>query len=485
MSESSKQTQKKLNPLFVGILLGAIASIAFISYESWWPAADRSEGFSSQGTSAPGHQDEHNHDGEPGDAHEDADDHGQEEIHKHIDAGHSDTESIELSKNGLKNIGYEPFVVEPSRFDKLLTLPAIVVERPGRSQLHITAPLTGVVTEIYAVEGEAISPDQPLFEMRLTHEELVAAQRDYLRTAENLAVVNREIERLQSLDAGVIAGRRVLEQEYEKQKLEASLRAESQAMLLHGLTEAQVNEIRDKGHLLQTITVRAPERVHSDSEGEEDHPFQIQRLSVAQGEHVEAGRELAVLADHCELHIEGLAFEDDAPLIRKSAESASKVKASLLADDSPDTQVSGLEVMYVADQIDPETRAFKFYLALPNRIALDKTSPYGNRFIEWAYKPGQRMQLKVPIDSVEDQFVLPTTAVIDEGAEAYVYRKNGDHFDQVSVQVLNRNQDSVVVADNGSLLKGDVIAGKGAYQMHLALKNKTGAGIDPHAGHNH
>jgi hypothetical protein len=30
-----------------------------------------------------------------------------------------------------------------------------------------------------------------------------------------------------------------------------------------------------------------------------------------------------------------------------------------------------------------------------------------------------------------------------------------------------------------------VVAANGAYQIHLALKNKSGGAIDPHAGHTH
>jgi hypothetical protein len=29
------------------------------------------------------------------------------------------------------------------------------------------------------------------------------------------------------------------------------------------------------------------------------------------------------------------------------------------------------------------------------------------------------------------------------------------------------------------------VAGHGAYQIHLACKNKAGGGVDPHAGHQH
>ncbi|MCG8450437.1 MAG: efflux RND transporter periplasmic adaptor subunit [Pirellulales bacterium] len=411
--------------------------------------------------------------------------HDIEKSHAGHDAGHNKAASIELSEKGLKNIGYEPFAVEPSRYDKMLELPAIVVERPGRSQLHITAPLTGIVTKIYSVPGEAIAPGQPLFELQLTHEDLVATQRDYLKNLENLDVVDREIARLEALGEGVIAGRRILEQQYEKQKLKASLLAEEQAMLLHGVTQPQIEAIRQTRRLFRTLTVHTPTVTHDGERCAGDHLFQMQRLGVAQGEQVEVGLELAVLADHCQLHVEGLAFEDDAPLIRQAARAGREVVAKLLAEQAPDVAVPRLEVLYVADQIDAETRAFKVYLGLPNRVALEKTSPAGKKFTEWVYKPGQRMQLSVPVETWENQLVLPTTAVVDEGAEAYVYRQNGDHFDQVSVHVLHRDQTSVVVANDGALFPGDVIAGKGAYQMHLALKNKSGGGIDPHAGHQH
>jgi len=398
---------------------------------------------------------------------------------------HEDGAVIQLSPRGLKNIGFEPFVVETTRYERMLTLPAIVVERPGRSQFHIVAPLTGIVTKIHSVTGESVEPRQKLFRLRLTHEELVAAQRDYLRTAENLGVVNREIKRLKSLGEGVIAGRRVLEQEYEKQKLEASLHAEAQAMLLHGLTEQQVGEIRQTRRLFQEITIRAPEHDHKVGSCAAEHPFQIQQLAVAQGQQVEAGRQLAVLGDHCELLIEGMAFEDDAPKIRQATQAGRKATASLLVGAPSGSEVTDLEVLYVADQIDAESRAFRFYLRLPNKLAHDRRTPSGKRFVEWTFKPGQRMQLQVPVETWEDQLVLPTAAVVGEGAEAYVYQQHGDHFDQISVHVLHRDQDSVVIASDGALASGTVIAGRGAYQIHLALKNQAGGGIDPHAGHNH
>jgi len=53
------------------------------------------------------------------------------------------------------------------------------------------------------------------------------------------------------------------------------------------------------------------------------------------------------------------------------------------------------------------------------------------------------------------------------------------------VHVEYRDRFSVVVANDGSLFPGDLVALSGAQQMQLALKNKSGGGVDPHAGHNH
>ncbi|MCA9102366.1 MAG: efflux RND transporter periplasmic adaptor subunit [Planctomycetales bacterium] len=400
-------------------------------------------------------------------------------------AGHDEFSSVRLSDRALKNIGFAAFTVTPQDYTQQLTLPAIVVERPGRSQIHITAPLTGIVTKIMAVTGEAVGPGDALFEVRLTHEELVNAQREFLETIARLKVVDKEIERLHGLGDGVVPGKRVLEQEYEQQKLEVALMAARQAMLLHGLTDEQVEQVRDTGRLFRNITIRAPEHNDADETCAAPHLFTVQRLDVAQGEHVQMGRELAVLADHCELQIEALAFEDDAADIRRAAQAGRRVTAEPFDADTDDAQLRNLAVLYVAGQIDPESRAFKVYVQLPNEIALDRTTSAGTRFLEWAYKPGQRMQLHIPVETWQDQVVLPNAAVVDDGAEAYVYRQDGDHFDRVPVRVLFRDSRSAVVENDGALYPGDVIAGRGAYQMHLALKNKSGGAIDPHAGHHH
>jgi multidrug efflux pump subunit AcrA (membrane-fusion protein) len=463
MSNSIQPSSSSVRGWLIALaVVGVVAAAAWATSDRWLPGS----------TPAPeGHDHEHG---------------GEEHAHDHDDhAEHAEATLVKLSAHALKNIGYKPATIELADFERKITLPAMVVEQPGRTQIHVVSPLTGVVDEIFIVAGEAVEPDSPMFRLRLTHEEVVTAQRDYLLTSESLAVVDREIARLESLSEGVIAGKRVLEQKYEKQKLEAALLAAEQALLMHGMSEEQVAQIRTSRQLLKSLTIRAPEHAHDSGNCGGDHLFHVHSIAVSKGEQVDAGRELCVLADHCELLVEGRAFEDDVARLRQAAKEKWDVAAALLVGDGAKEKIDGLKLLYLSDKIDPDSRAFHCYLRLPNQIALDQTSPTGHRFLEWRYKPGQRLELRVPVERWTKRIVLPVDAVVEEGPETYVYRQNGDNFERVPVHAEYRDRNNVVIANDGSLFPGDVVAGEGAYQIHLALKNKSGGAVDPHAGHTH
>jgi multidrug efflux pump subunit AcrA (membrane-fusion protein) len=347
----------------------------------------------------------------------------------------------------------------------------------------VAAPLAGTVTKIYVIEGEAVAPQTPLFDIRLTHEELVTAQGEFLKAAEQLEVVNREIARLESIAEGVIAGKRILEQKYEKQKIEGLLNAQREGLSLHGLSEAQIDEILKTRHLLKSLTIRAPEHA-DDCDCKGDHLFHVQAINIQAGAQVNVGEALCSLADHCELYIEGTAFEEDAETLRNVAAEGGTISASFLNRNRREPAVGGLKILYLADNVEKDSRAFHFYVTLPNEVVLDrKEGPH--RFMTWRFKPGQRVELHVPVERLAEKIVVPDEAVATDGAETFVYRQNGKRFDRVPVHVEHRDRRSAVLANDGSLFPGDVIAAAGAFQIHLAIKNRSGAPVDPHAGHNH
>lgn len=416
----------------------------------------------------------------------DAGDHDDHAGHDHD--GRNDVNSIEISRQAQANIGLKLGRVELTTFDRTIAIPGMLRERPGRSVVDVTAPLTGIVTRIYPIEGEAVRPGQKLFDLRLTHEELVQSQGEFLRVAEELDVIEREIKRLEKIGVeGGIAGRQVLERQYEQQNKQAVLRAQRQGLLVHGLSETQVGDILTKRTLLQSLTVTAPDEpvLNEENRPSTQINYVIRSLNVDRGQSVNAGDTLAVLCDHAELFIEASAFDKDVTSVNRAVENGWLVQAVLETDDETPQVLSGLKIMYVSGTVDPESRTFHFYARLPNVLLGDQNDDDGHRFINWRFKPGQRVQLSVPVEQWADRIVLPTQAIAQDGIETYVFTPNGDRFDRRAVHVEYRDRFSAVVANDGSLFPGDSVVLIGAQQMHLAIKNRSGGAIDPHAGHSH
>ena len=437
-------------------------------------------------------------------------------------AGHDDTTSLELSAQALRNLGLTPEFIQPvtlSTYRRSIRVPAVVAERPGRTRLQVATPMTGVIRHVHAVAGEAVKPGTLLFEIRLTHEDLVLVQTSFLQTLGELDVEQREIIRLtEATKSGAVPRIKLLEREYAKDKLDALLSAQQEALRLHGLSNDQVNKIATDRRLLRELQVFAPSPdEHSDDELklvgqmvrpvafrpavdqpevkrpepeqpdllDDVAPLVISELRVHKGQSVDAGETLCTLSDYSRLYVEGLAFEQDAGTIASAARRDWKVKAVFEQPGNRTQTLDGLPITRLSNEIDVTSRTLHFYAALPNVIESLTNTEDGKYFVGWRYRPGQRLQLEVPIEEWPNEIVLPVEAVTKEGAEFYAFQQNGDHFDRVAVHVKYRDQSTVVIANDGAIFPGDVVAWRCAHQMQMALKNKSGAGADPHAGHTH
>jgi cobalt-zinc-cadmium efflux system membrane fusion protein len=404
--------------------------------------------------------------------HEGEHDHGHE---------HADLNGLELSQQARRNIGLRTGPVELGPYDRKVSIPGMVVERTGQSVIDITAPLTGVVTQVHATVGESVAPGAKLFDLRLTHEDVVQAQADFLKTAQELDVIHKEVRRLQEVTRdGAVAGKLYLERKYEEEKQAAALQAQREALMLHGLSADQVEQILKTRKLLPSISVFAPAAADEPSQS----VLQVQSLSVERGQHVNTGDSLAILSNHAELLIEGRAFEQDAGPIAGALENGWSVSAVVESSEGEPALVEGLQILYLASRVDRESRALHFYVNLPNRLLRDSQSG-GRRYVAWRFKPGQRMQVQVPVERWTDRMVLPIAAIAQDGPETYIFRVNGDHLVRQPVHVEFRDQLSAVIASDGSVYPGDEIAMNAAHQLLVALKNKSGGGVDPHAWHTH
>ena len=299
-------------------------------------------------------------------------------------------------------------------------------------------------------------------------------------------MITKEVARLEQVTSrGAVAGKQLLDRQYEQQKAEALLRAQRQALMLHGLTEAQVEQISASRELLRQLTIPAGGPTDCQlCQGHQQY-LQVAELLVSTGQHVDAGASLCKLTDHCQLYIEGKAFAEDARALNEAANDLAPITAVIEQNGTGIETVGDLQILYVENEIEVNSRALRFYVRLPNELTRNEQSPDGHRFIGWRFKPGQRVHLGVPVQRMKDRVVLPLDAVVKEGADWFVFRQNGNLFERKPVHVQYRDPRWAVIENDGTLFPGDTVAAAGAYQIHLALRNKAGAGVDPHAGHGH
>ncbi len=485
------------------------------------------------------HADEHDH------AHGQVDDHapnddGHEHDHAGHDHGHSEHVSteedfIELTPQARASLDLKIDVLTPSKFVHYQSMPATIIDWPGRTHLAVTAPMTGVVGAIYITPGEVIRSGQRLFSMRLTHQDLVKTQSDFLSALGRLDVEQREIRRLNSLaQSGAIAGKTLIQHEYDHDILLAEIQAERQAMLLHGLSESQIAGIESNRKLVREITIYAPtlhgdDSIHHESEIDQNHghsigtgpsqgvpsgvpgevhgsdtlthdhdhdhvdtvgahdrqaEFLVTELNVSRGQSIEAGQSLGRLSDYSQLLIEGHAFQNDATLLRVAANLRLPLQAVLQSNNRRPEMIDGLYLTYIGNEVELNSRSLPFYVPLENKV--ERSEERGNRrYLSWLFKPGQRLQIRVPYSALDHTFVVPKDAVAEDGVERYVFVDHGDHFERRPVHVLSQDSISYALAIDGSIEEGERIATSGAHQLQMAFKQAASGPVDPHAGHTH
>lgn len=450
------------------------------------------------------------------------------DLHEHIEGdGHdhgsqSNESSIVVSELALKNLGLSKDSLKPielSQYQRSISVPGMISERPGRTRIPVSAAMTGIITSVLIAPGEAVKPNTPFIKLKLTHEDLVTLQTDYLQTLGKLDVEEKEIVRLSSIsESGAVSPKSLLERQYNRDILRSSLDAQRESLRLHGIDREQLSYIDRERKLLTELTILTPSagnqtnsnifsssifesnlfantqdtQVHFVSSplnsigigNVQDELLILQSLQVQLGQLVSAGDILGVFADYSTLLIEGQAFESDLRSVLAAKNNNWPVQARL-ADDSDVASIGEFPIGWIENEIDPTKRIVKFFTVIPNASDASDSQRSETRFIEWQYRPGQRVQISVPVERWDEQFVLPTEAVTRDGISSYVFIQNGESFDRVEVNERFRDTKNVVIENDGAIYPGDIVALKGAHQLQLALKNRSGGGVDPHAGHSH
>ncbi len=118
------------------------------------------------------------------------------DAHSEEEGGHEEHNHVELSKAAQKSLQLKRLVLTPTSYTSSSVLPAVVVERPAVSDLHVVTEFEGIIEEIKAVPGQAVREGDPLFRIRLTGDSLAKAQSAFLDAILAVDILDQEIKRL-------------------------------------------------------------------------------------------------------------------------------------------------------------------------------------------------------------------------------------------------------------------------------------------------
>lgn len=411
---------------------------------------------------------------------------------------HPPSERVKLTPQARANLHLTARPVTLQNYWRTLPLPGLLIDRPGVSDRGVTAPLAAVVSRIHAFPGDVVRPGDLLCTLRLVSEHVQNLQSELYRNSEEIKLVQGQIARAtEATRSGALPEARLTELRNQEKRLTTQVRATRQDLLTRGLSPAQVEEAA-KGQLVKEVTVVTPQPLAdsphlldaqasssaADAVGQAGFAFEVKELKVQLGEQVQAGQLLGLLANHRVLYIEGRVFKNEAPLVERAAANGWPIDVSV-AEDAPNSwpPLDGKFVIHhLSNSIDPTSRTFGIYLALINQSRTYQKD--GRTFLVWRFRPGQRVRLSVPVEEFKDVVVLPADAVVRDGPEAFVFRRNGDAFDRKPVQVLFEERQTVVVANDGSVPPGIHVVHHGAAALNRVLMAQRSAG-DGGGGHEH
>ncbi len=220
--------------------------------------------------------------------------------------------------------------------------------------------------------------------------------------------------------------------------------------------------------------------------------WDIQQVLVKPFDKVESGAKLLILSNPRQMFLRAQPAGEEFQILFNAYSKGLEFEAVPLVEGSGPI-LKGLKVLYVGgDEKSEQAHAQAVYGFIP--VQNDASgSLAGNgpgftdamKFRTWNLHEGMRYQLRIPIKALKDVYVLPASAVAEDGADKVVYIQNGDSFKPAKVVILYQDHEVVVLdAKLSEVFPGDPVVQTGAFGLSLALKSSGGA-IDPHAGHNH
>lgn len=307
--------------------------------------------------------------------------------------------------------------------------PAQVVVPPTAEQV-VSSPVAGLVAQLLVQQNQAVRSGTPL--VRIASPELGQLQLQLLQASARATLARQAAKREQALfDEGIIPQRRVQEAQAGLSEAEATLNQARAALRLSGMPAAAIQRVTATGKPQDSITLAATQAGI------------VTEVAVTPGQRVEAATALLHVAQ-----IDSLWLDIQIPVSeRANWPAGTKLK------------VQGREITARILSASPTVAPGSQTVAL--RAAVEgKTGQV---------RPGEFVTVELPFAATQGSWVVPLSAVVYAGKQAYLFVRTPNGFEGRPVQVMASAGQQLRV--QGPLKEGEQVAVSGV----VALK---GAWLD-------
>lgn len=390
------------------------------------------------------------------------------------------TDQVVLTDQAITNLNITAQPLIATTYWKKLTVPGMVVDRPGQSDRSVSSPIMGIIQKIHHLPGESVTPGKPLFALKLLSETIHQTQSELYKSQQSIKLAVAQRERY--IQAGnAIPEVRLLDINQQITRLENAANAARQELSSRGFRKEQIDAVAE-GQFVQEMDVLAPATqvtppAQPPLQGTQDasatKQYEIQELKADLGQQVQAGQLLCTLSNHHYLAIEGRAFRDETPFLERAVKEHWPIHVDFQEPEGSGwpatTQV--FHIQYLANTIDPVNRTFAFRLPLTNESRMVRLA--GTTQTLWRFRPGQKLRLLVPIEQLNNVWIVPRDAVTRDGMETILFTQNVNTFVRKPVKVLLTDRTQAILAADETTPAGIYIAQNAAAQLYRMLKSNV------------
>jgi membrane fusion protein, heavy metal efflux system len=291
---------------------------------------------------------------------------------------------------------------------------------PNNQSQMVSVPQTGLVSALKVATGQEVKKGQLIAQM--SSAEFIGLQGEYLQAKTKLILATQATARDQALsEEGIIPQRRYIEAKSTQQALNTEVMQKKQALRLAGMSESSINRLNSANKMVSLIDIVAP------------MSGQVVAQHAKVGDRLDSGMPLYQIAQ-----LNPLWVEMNVP-IEEAANLANGLQVTI-----PKAQASG-QVIAVLRSVNKATQTLQVRAEInqgTQRLSL-------GQFVEVA------LSIKTEADSIQ----VPTSALVKNGKESFLFKRVSKGFEIVPITLLNEDNQYALV--QGALQSGDKVATAG------------------------